>query len=543
MSCSRHILQHHHRHPFSTAVSAAIAANSASAPTLLKSYTVTPPIKPWPHRLNPNILTSLISRQHDPTLSLQIFLYAHHHHPGFSHTPRTYHAIFLKLSRARAFHQIEILLSLLHDSRGVSCADEELFVTVIRGYGLAGKPVPALGTFRRIGSFGIRPSVRSLNALLNALVQNKRYDLVHSVFKDCKSVYGVVPNVVSCNILLKALCERGDVDGAVRVLDQMVSIGVVPNVVSYTTILGGYVWKGDMVGAKRVFREILDKGWVPDATAYTVLMSGFCRLGKLVDAIKVMDEMEENGVEPNEVTYSAMIQAYCEGKKSGEAVNLLDDMLEKGHIPSSTLCCKVVDLLCEEGRVEKASVVWRRLLQKNCCPDNAIASTIIHWLCKKGKVLEARKMFDEFESASVASLLTYNTLIFGLCEKGELCEAARLWDDMVEKGRAPNAFTYNVLIKGFCKVGNVKEGIRILEEMVENGCLPNKSTYTILIDGLSHSGGTKEGINKVVALAVSTGVDGDLWDLFLKNAVDNLDGNAAELDRILQENAHNYISA
>ena len=32
------------------------------------------------------------------------------------------------------------------------------------------------------------------------------------------------------------------------------------------------------------------------------------------------------------------------------------------------------------------------------------------------------------------------------------------------------------------------------------------------------------------------GVDGELWDLFLKLVVDNLDGNAAELDRILTEN-------
>lgn len=149
--------------------------------------------------------------------------------------------------------------------------------------------------------------------------------------------------------------------------------------------------------------------------------------------------------------------------------------------------------------------------------------------------MEAREVLDELEKGEVASLLTYNTLIVGMCERGELCEAARLWDEMVEKGRAPNAFTYNVLIKGFCKVGDVKEGIRVLEEMVENGCLPNKSTYSILVDGISVSGGKKEEIEKVVLLAMTTGVDGGLWGIFLK-LVGNLDGNAAMLDRILTEN-------
>ena len=145
-------------------------------------------------------------------------------------------------------------------------------------------------------------------------------------------------------------------------------------------------------------------------------------------------------------------------------------------------------------------------------------------------------MLDEQEKGEVASSLTYNTLIAGMCERGELCEAGRLWDEMVEKGRAPNAFTYNVLIKGFCKVGDVKEGIRVLEEMVKSGCLPNKSTYSILVDEISLSEGKKEEIDKVVLLAMTTGVDGELWDLFLKLVVDNLDGNAAELDRILTEN-------
>ncbi|XP_020963608.1 pentatricopeptide repeat-containing protein At5g16420, mitochondrial-like [Arachis ipaensis] len=324
------------------------------------------------------------------------------------------------------------------------------------------RPKLALRTFTRIESFGIQPSTKALNATLNALVQCKRYDLAHFVFKNCMAKFRVVPNVVSCNILRKALCKGNNIDAAVRVLDEMPAIGVVPNVVSYTTVLGGYALRGDMRGAKRVFMEILGKGWLPNATTYTVLVSGFCRQGMFVDAIKVMDEMEENGLEPNEVTYSVMIVAYCKGKKSGEALNVLDDMLGKNHVPSSALCCRVVDMLCKEGNVENACEVWRKLLRMNCSRDDAVTGTLVHWLCKKGKVIEARKALDEFGGGAVPSLLTYNTLIVGICEKGELCEAARLWDDMVEKGRVPNAFTYNMLIEGFCKVGNVKEGIRII---------------------------------------------------------------------------------
>ncbi|KAJ7962637.1 putative Pentatricopeptide repeat-containing protein [Quillaja saponaria] len=502
-------------------------------PALLKSYTVTPPIKPWPQRLYPKRLVSMITRQQNLDLSLQIFEYAGKYHPGFSHNYDTYHAIIQRLSRMRAFEPVEALLSQLQSSE-IKCG-ENLFITVIRNYGLASRPKSAVKTFLRIESFGVQRSVRSLNTLLNALVQNKRYDLVHLLFRNCKTKFGVVPNVFTCNILVKALSKKNDVEGAIRLLDEMPSMGMIPNVVTYTTILGGYVSRGDMIGAKRVFGEILDRGWLPDATTYTILMDGFCKQGRLIDAIKVMDDMEENGVEPNDVTYGVMIEAYVKEKKSGEALNLLDDMLDKKYIPGSALCCRVIDLLCHEGKVEDACELWKMLLKKNCTPDNAISSTLTHWLCKMGKIWEARKMFDEFERGSIPSLLTYNTLIAGMCEKGELCEAGRLWDDMVEKGCHPNAFTYNMLIKGFCTVGKAKEGIRFLDEMLEKGCLPNKSTYSILIEGLSDSGMAGE-VTKVIEMAMSKGVDSDTWTLFLKKAISNLDTGLDDLDRIILDN-------
>ncbi|KAJ4957077.1 hypothetical protein NE237_013860 [Protea cynaroides] len=504
---------------------------------LLKSYTVTPPIKPWPLHLYPKRLVSMIHRQQNLDLALQIFEHAGKFHSGFAHNYDTYNIIIEKLARARAFQPMENLLSDLQCS-SIKCG-ENLFITVIRNYGIASRPKQAIQTFLRIPKFGVDRSVRSFNTLLNGLVQNKRYDLVHLMFKNCRKKFGIIPNVFTSNILVKALCKKKDLDGALQILDEMLSMGMVPNLVTYTTILGGYCFRGDMAGAKKIFYEILDRGWIPDATTYTVLMDGFCKQGSLIDAIKVMDEMEENGVNPNEVTYGVLIEAYCKERKSGEALNLLDDMLENKFIPSSALCCKVIDVLCEEEKVEDACVLWKKLLRKNCTPDNAISSTLIYWLCKKGKILEAKKLFDEFEKGSIPSVLTYNTLISGMCERGELQEAGRLWDDMVEKGCVPNAFTYNMLIKGFCKVGKAREGIRVLEEMFEKGCIPNKSTYSILIEGL-HQSGMQEDVTKVLLMAINTKeaiLDTDSWEIFVSKVGCNLSSSREILERVLLETA------
>ncbi|XP_071741311.1 uncharacterized protein [Rutidosis leptorrhynchoides] len=498
--------------PFSAHTSHHYLSTIESKSQLLNSYTVTPPIKPWPQKLYPKRLASIITRQQNLDLALQIFDHAGKYHKGFEHNYETYNSIIYKLSRARAFEPVETLLSQLQKS-GIKCG-ENLFIDVLRNYGLAGRPKDSLRTFLRIDDFGVTKSVRSLNTLLNVLIQNRKYKLVHALFKSSKEKFNIVPNVFTCNILLKAFCKNGDIEGALKVLDEMPAMGMVPNVVSYTTILGAYVSMGDMVSAKKMFDQILDRGWITDATTYTILMDGFCKQQRFVDAVKLMDEMEDNKVEPNDVTYGVMIEAFCKEKKTGEALNLLDDMFEKKYLPTSALCCRLIDVLCEEGKVEDACDLWKKLLRKNCTPDNAISSTLIHWLCKKGKIWEARKLFDEFEKSSIPSVLTYNTLIAGMCEMGELCEAGRLWDDMVSKGCVPNAFTYNMLIKGFCKGGNAKEGIKILDEMLDKRCLPNKSTYAILLMGLCELGEKAEVI-KVLDMASSseTVIDADVWQV------------------------------
>ncbi|CAH9120987.1 unnamed protein product [Cuscuta epithymum] len=468
---------------------------------LLQSYTVTPPIQPWPRNLTHKRLISLISCQNDPNMALHIFHHAGKYHPGFSHNYETYHRIILKLCRARAFESVDTLLAELRHTN-ITCS-ENLFVTVIRNYGIASKPKQAIKSFLKIKDFGIVRSVKSFNTLLNALVNNKKYDLVHILFKNCRKKLDIVPNVVTCNILLKALCKKGDVGGAIGILDEMPAMGIVPNVVTYTTILGGFVLIGDMVGAERMLKETLDKGCLPDATTYTILMDGFVKKGKLMNAVKVMDEMEDNGVKPNDVSYGVMIEALCAGKRTGEAVNLLNDMLDNKYPPSGSLCCRVIDAMCEAGKVKEACDLWKKLLIKNCTPDNAISSTLIYHLCKEGQIWEAKKLFDQLEGGSAPSVLMYNTLIAGMSENGEILEAGRLWDDMVDKGCIPNAFTYSMLIRGFCKVGNPTEGIRVLQEMIDNNCSPNKFTFSALVQELCGSGSERDGVLNKILLEIA----------------------------------------
>ncbi|KAH6837843.1 hypothetical protein C2S53_000561 [Perilla frutescens var. hirtella] len=224
------------------------------------------------------------------------------------------------------------------------------------------------GTIGRRSHFRVVPG-RSLKC---DLIQNKKYDVVYLMFINCRKRFETLPNVFTCNILLKALCKEDGVEGAVKVLDEMPETEMVPNMVSYTTIMAGYVDRGDMLGAKRMFNEPLNRGWFPDATTFTILIDRFSKLDKFVDATKVTDKMVANGVEPNDVTYGVMIESLCKVKKSRKAINMISDMLDNNYVPSSTLCCRKIDVLwtCDRGELCEAGRLWDDIVEMGCPPNS-----------------------------------------------------------------------------------------------------------------------------------------------------------------------------
>lgn len=492
-------------------------ASLRSKSDLLANYSIAPPISHWPQPLFPRRL-SLILRRHqtDLDLTLRIFHHASNYVPDFRHNYLSYHTIIDILARARRFDQLEEMLSRLAES-SVKCG-EEAFITVIRAYGLAGKSSAALKVFLSIRPrFKVNASVRAFNTVLNAMIQNRKFDVVAILFKNCQTKFGIRPNIFTCNILIKALCKLGDIKGALKMIEEIPHWGMVPNLFTYTTVLSFYCTYGDMDSARKLFEEILERGWLPDATAYTVLIDGYCRLGKIIEASKLMDEMEANKIPPNDITYSVMIESLCKQSnpmKSGQALNLLTEMLEADYIPVPPLCCKVIDALCGNQRVDDACWLWRKMLEQNCMPDNSILSTLIYWLCKESKVKEATSLFWEFKKAFFPSVSTYNTLLSGMFDNGELQEAGKLWDDMLDNRCSPSALTYNLLIQGFCKAGLVKDGIKIFEEMLAKGFPPNKVMYQTLIDELRRRGETPdENFIGLLRLGISGGfLDRDCWD-------------------------------
>lgn len=156
-----------------------------------------------------------------------------------------------KLAFAKEFDAIEEILE--HSLQVSKPCSEVFIIRIIMLYGLAGMPQHAIKTFHRMKNLNISPTIKSFNALLNALVKSENPKLAHDFYKDIDN-FGVSANLKTYTIVVKAICKMNEHESALSFLDEIRKHGCEPDIFTYNVILsalyqqGKYKEAGDLLG-------------------------------------------------------------------------------------------------------------------------------------------------------------------------------------------------------------------------------------------------------------------------------------------------------
>ncbi|XP_059277864.1 putative pentatricopeptide repeat-containing protein At1g53330 [Lycium ferocissimum] len=233
--------------------------------------------------------------------------------------------------------------------------------TVITFYGRSHLSEKALLMFKEIPSFRCYRSIKSVNTLLNALLNCKEYIKIGEMLKNFEK-YGT-PDVCTFNILMKMCCNRGDLRNARQVFDEMCKRGITPNVVTFGTLINGLCANGELNEAfrmKRVMeRDFKLKG--TNAFVYVALIKGLC---KVDDLLGYIDEMEGKGCKPDVISCNVIIRGLCDDGKLREASELLDDMPRRRCKPDVVSYRIYLDGLCKAMKFKEAAVILHEMVFK-----------------------------------------------------------------------------------------------------------------------------------------------------------------------------------
>lgn len=262
---------------------------------------------------------------------------------------------------------------------------------LIMQYGRAGMVEDAKRTFEEIGEIeGAVRTVKSFNVLLTVYEENGEFGRVVDAFE--KVPEGIVLDEISYNILIKALCNKGDLDEALKVLDLMEENNIPPSLVSYNTLLYAFYAKDRFSDADKIWKRMETSQIKPDTLSFNAKMRGLISKGKTLEALEIINEIKQLNLKPDTFTFNALIEGYCKDGNLEEAKMIYYNLTTNDCAPNRRTFSVLVPALCEAGELDLAITLCNENISRRKLVEAKVLQDVVNKLVVESRVDEAKQL-------------------------------------------------------------------------------------------------------------------------------------------------------
>lgn len=363
-------------------------------------------------------------------------------------------------------------------------------------YSTSGKIISSLCQSGRLDDgYLLLGKLRKMNVVLNksayyALIDGfcdvKRGDMASKMLLEMQES-GHMPGRLTLKLVFSVLCETGQIDQALQLLDVHMC-GSPPDTALYNTFIKIICQAGRPNIGIRLLEKMLEDNCTPDATSYINLLHGYLRSKSVVNALNLFRELLAENIFPTKL-YNVMISGLCRAEKLELALMFFEEMINKRLIPSLGCYENLIYALCKEGKFNMALKIFGVMKKKGCHPYTFVYNVLLGHSFKLREVNQAWFLFDDMRKQNCApNVGTFSILIAGLSDARRLESTIGVLEEMMEQCFAADILIYNMLLRGLCKEGKMELACDLFNRMPKKGCAPNASTYDSLIYGLCRAG-------------------------------------------------------
>ncbi|CAN6317917.1 unnamed protein product [Urochloa humidicola] len=274
-----------------------------------------------------------VNRERYPKLAYMFFVWAGQQE-GYRHDTSMYNQVlkvFAECGEVKAMWRL--FEEMAEKGLPVSARTFHLLICASGKVGLRRRLVER---FIRLSTFSYRPFRNAFNAILHTLLTIEQYSLIEWVHEKM-ILEGHSPDVLTYNIVMRAMYMLGRLDQFHRLLDEMGRNGLMPDLHTYNLllhVLDGLGRAGNLEACKYFFDEMVKKGCEPDVVCYTVMIASYVAAGEFDEAQRFFDDMldmELHGCTPNFSVYSNIVSRLRNAGKDSQANNVIKYMTDKGH--------------------------------------------------------------------------------------------------------------------------------------------------------------------------------------------------------------------
>ncbi|KAI0307047.1 hypothetical protein B0F90DRAFT_511854 [Multifurca ochricompacta] len=289
---------------------------------------------------------------------------------------------------------------------------------------------------------GERPSIYHYTAVL----------LAHSKARDDTGLRewlgkmianGVMPDRHVYNILLENCTQRGSLEEAASIIEEMRILRLPPLAEAYTTVITALAKRGDPVAAEAFYKKALREGVKPDRQMVASLMTAHSEVGSWKGVIRVFDYLassDDRHLRPRVDVYNILLRAYVLVGSPFEVVSdVFQKMEQSGIRPTAHTFSILIKSACDSGKMDVAMRVF----------------------------MELDSLAQQWETGFKMNVYALTSLMTGYLRLGDRLKAKEIYDEILFRGISPTSITYGSILKAYASEG-LQEGIQLAYDFMKS---------------------------------------------------------------------------
>ncbi|MQM16278.1 hypothetical protein Taro_049232 [Colocasia esculenta] len=294
------------------------------------------------------------------------------------------------VSRLAGTRRFDLIEQLLEQQKALPQGRREGFIVrIIMLYGKAEMPFHALRTFDEMHLHGCPRTVKSFNATLRVLCQTRSYEEIQTFFHDAPIKYGISVDEISCNILIKVMCELGSLESAYLAMVAMEEAGIRPDVVTYTTLMASSYKHDRWEIGDGLWNLMVIRGCSPNLATYNVRIQYLINKNRSWQARSLMKKMVASGIKPDELTFNLIIKGFCRMGEIDMAKRIFMTMHSRRCKPNGKIYQTMVHYLCKAGDLDVAYMLCKESMKRNWFPSMPTIQKLLEGLVSISKEKDA----------------------------------------------------------------------------------------------------------------------------------------------------------
>lgn len=377
--------------------------------------------------------------------------------------------------------------------------------TLITGYGKVSKMEAAQSLFHRLCDIELEPDETSYRSMIEGWGRTDNYEEAKHYYHELKRL-GYKPNSSNLFTLINLQAQYGDIDGAIKTIEDMVNIGC-----QYSSILGIILQAYEKVGKIDVVPSVLKGSFHNhirfNQTSFSIVVMAYIKHGMVDDCLALLREKKWRDSAFESHLYHLLI---CSCKESGQltdAVKIYNHTMESDEVINLHNTSTMIDIYTVMGEFGEAEKLYLKLKSSGVVLDRIGFSIVVRMYVKAGSLEEACSVLEIMDEQKdiVPDVYLFRDMlrIYQKCDLQDRLQ--HLYYRIRKSGIHWDQEMYNCVINCCARALPLDELSRTFEEMIRYGFTPNTVTFNVLLDVYGKAKLFKK-VNEVFLLARRHGV-------------------------------------